>query len=137
VADEPEALPVATPRPRATPKAPKADETLGSGDVPFVPPVQADAESDSAPPATDDFLKEEARQRARYREVKDRALKDSRILELRDNADATVEPVAHAAAAKAYYKALFNKMRQIDPSITARIDRMEAATLRRLDAGEE
>jgi hypothetical protein len=37
---------------------------------------------------------------------------------------------------KAYNKALFSRMRKADPSVKERIDQMEAAVLKRLEAAQ-
>ena len=64
--------------------------------------------------------------------MKQQALQDKDILALQDKADAARDEDAQRSLTKAYYRALFDKMRSIDPSLKARIDRVEGATIKRL-----
>ncbi len=71
---------------------------------------------------------------ARYQEVKQKALQDKHVQELQEKADNASDGDEQRKASEKYYKALFNKMRNLDPSLKDRIDRTEAATLRRVGA---
>jgi hypothetical protein len=55
------------------------------------------------------------------------------VISLQSKADAASEPDAQLKATKAYYKALYGKMREVNPSMKDRIDRTEAAAMRRLE----
>ena len=100
--------------------------------VPFVPTPET-------PPAkqfsqqVESLLPGEAQEKARYRSVKAKALEDPRIQQLHDRADNAATNAEEQTASTEYYRALFDKMREIEPSLKERIDRMEAATLRRLE----
>ena len=69
----------------------------------------------------------------KYRELKNKAVEDPHILALRDKADAAVGDEEYAAASRIYYKALFAKIRKLDPSMTDYINRVESATMRGLE----
>ena len=69
---------------------------------------------------------------ARFRDVKAKALADPHVKELQEKSDNAAEGDEQQKASREYYRALFNKMRRLDPSLKERIDRTEAATLRRL-----
>lgn len=104
-----------------------------SAPVPFVPGEESPApEENTVGPAPELNPEIERKEKARYREVRAKALEDSQIAELKEKSE-SVEPDKQRAAAKAYYKALFGKMRKLDGSLKSRIDRMEAATYRRLE----
>jgi len=70
--------------------------------------------------------------KARYRAVKNQALEDKSIVALQDKADSARDEDSQRSLTKAYYRALFDKMRDLDPTLKARIDRIEAATMKRL-----
>jgi len=104
-----------------------------TGDVPFVP-TPAPENRNTVKPAIasgDDETKE----KARYREIKAVALEDKEIKALKEKADAATSDDDMKATSKAYYKTLFKKMRALDPSLSDHIDRMEKATMRKLDGG--
>ena len=75
---------------------------------------------------------QEAKEKAQYRAVRTKALEDKQIQELREQMDAAVGDEQRQRATRRYYSALFDKMREIDPSLKARINRMEAAAKRRM-----
>ena len=87
--------------------------------VPFVPPAGASATP--KPVSIDD---EEANDRARFQELKAQVLQqDNDIKALRDKADSTTGDAGREAE-RAYDKALFNKVRAMDPSISDYVDRL-------------
>lgn len=101
--------------------------------VPFVPGNESPIpEEKTVGPAPDLNPEVEAKEKARYREVRTTALEDPHVAELKEKSDSAGDDKTHAAS-KAYYKALFGKMRKLDGSLKNRIDRMEAATYRRLE----
>jgi hypothetical protein len=75
----------------------------------------------------------EANERTLYRDTRARALKDKHVFALQSKADSASDPDAQIKATRDYYKALYERMRQINPSMKDRIDRTERAALRRLD----
>jgi len=128
----PDSTPQTTPppRPRPTPKvtASNSEDQL-SNQVPFVGTENETPVSMVPDPA------DEAAEKAKYKTVRSQALEDSRILKLQDKSDSATTASEQKTASKAYYKALFNKMRELDPSLKERIDRMESATIKRIDEG--
>ena len=95
--------------------------------VPFVPtPEEAPVVETKSP------VEEEEEVSNRFEAAKTKALADSHIQELQAKADAATGD-DEKAATRRYYKALYGKMREIDPSVKDRIDRTEAAALRRLE----
>ncbi len=68
----------------------------------------------------------------KYDAAKAKAMEDPEIQALKQKADEAVTDAEASKAQKAYNKALFAKMRKLDPLIKERIDRMEAAMMKRL-----
>ena len=73
---------------------------------------------------------------ARYDYAKARAADEANIRELKGKADAATTEEEGRKNLRAYNRALFEKMRKLEPSISDRIERMEAAVLKRLEAGK-
>ncbi len=71
-----------------------------------------------------------------YQKVRKEAAADPAIAAMAEKLDALPVGEAQQAASREYTKALFNKMREIDQSQTDWFNRLEAATLRRIDAGK-
>jgi hypothetical protein len=101
--------------------------------VPFVPPAAQPEKAEAPVVETKTPAEEEAEESAHFHEAKDKALQDPHLQELQNAADSATGDDAKAAMRR-YYKALYEKMRDIDPSIKDRIDRTEAATMRRVEA---
>ncbi|MEO8354090.1 MAG: hypothetical protein ABI680_20370 [Chthoniobacteraceae bacterium] len=147
----------ATPEPAAKPKA-RSKKTAASAETP-APDAEASkppapkpaAKPDSTPPppkekpkANEIPPKPEAKskpaettdqpldERARYNAAKEKALEDPSVQALKGKAESTFDPDEGPKAMRAYNKALFNKMRKIDPSVKDRIDGTEAAVMKRL-----
>jgi hypothetical protein len=119
---EPEATnvaeaPTATPPPRKTSKTKEKPPTVAKSGPP-------------EPPAGSD---PEVIEKFKYDQAKAKALEDSEIQELKQKADNSTTDEESKKASRAYNKALFNKMRRIDSSLKDRIDRMEAAMMKRFD----
>ena len=74
---------------------------------------------------------------ARYDYAKARAVNDQSILNLKDKADSATTEEEGRKDLRAYNRALFEKMRKLEPSISERIDRMETAVLKRLGGAGE
>jgi hypothetical protein len=79
----------------------------------------------------------DAIEKAKYDEVRVRALEDPRVKELKGKADEALTDDEGRKALRAYNKALFQKMRSLDGSIKDRVDRMEAAVMKRLEGSGE
>ncbi len=60
-------------------------------------------------------------------------MEDPEVQALKQKADEAVTDDEANKAQRAYNKALFAKMRKLDPLIKERIDRMEAAMMKRLN----
>ena len=76
---------------------------------------------------------QEAIEKAKYDEVKSRAAADPQIAELQSKADTATSEEDGRKALRTYNKALFQKMRTLEPGLDARIDRMESAVLKRIN----
>ena len=97
--------------------------------VPFVP---AGDKSAASAAETKSPIEQEAEETNHFQLAKAKALEDKHVQDLQAAADsATGDDVK--TASRRYYKALFGKMREIDPSLTDRIDRTQAAALRRVE----
>lgn len=96
--------------------------------MPFIPAPEA-----AHPTPAPDLAAQDASERARLREIKAKALEDKHVRSLQEKADNASNDDDQRKASKAYYKALYGRMRSLDESLKPRIDRMEAATLKRLD----
>jgi len=79
----------------------------------------------------------DAIEKAKYDEVRSRALADERIQKLREKADGALSEEEGRKELRAYNKALFEKMRALEPSISGRVERVEAAVLKQLDGKSE
>lgn len=79
----------------------------------------------------------EAIEKAKYDEVKSRALQDEKVKELKAKADSATTEEEGRKALRAYNKALFQKMRGLDSSVRDRVDRMETAVMKRLEGSGE
>jgi hypothetical protein len=94
-----------------------------------VPPTVGEPITKSPEPAPPHPQKDE---NALFRAARAKALEDKTVVSLQEKMDTAKDPDASREAARDYYKALYGKMRKIDPSIKDRIDRTEAAALRRI-----
>lgn len=101
-------------------------------EVPFVPPPAPPVSNTPEPISLED---QEAKDRARFHELKAQALQDPGLKTLKDKADNAAGDATRDAE-KAYDKALFKKVREMDPSISDYLDRLEAATMKRLDGND-
>jgi outer membrane biosynthesis protein TonB len=69
---------------------------------------------------------------AKYKAVKDLALKEQVIIDLKAKADTTIDAEDAKQATLAYNRALFRKIREIEPSLDAYVDKLEQAVLKRV-----
>jgi hypothetical protein len=99
--------------------------------VPFVPTTPEKQEEPTV--ETKSPAEEEAEETSRFQAAKIKALADPALEDLQSKADSATGDEGKAATRK-YYKALYGKMRDIDPGIKERIDRTEAATLKRVES---
>ncbi len=83
------------------------------------------------PPADAD---PETKEKFHFEQAKAKAAADPEVMELKAKADSAVSDEDARSAQRAYNKALFGRMRKIDGSLDERINSMEAAILKRLDA---
>lgn len=120
------------PAAEATPAPKEKHKTSGmTSQVPFVP--GGPPEQQEAPLVeTKSPVEEEAEESSRFQAAKAKALQDTRVRELQAKADGATGDDAKAASRR-YYRALYEKMREIDPTVKDRIDRTEAATMRRVE----
>jgi hypothetical protein len=126
----------ATPTPAKAEATPQKEKESGmTSQVPFVPTGPGDTGDQQTAPVveTKSPVEIEAEETAHFQAAKKKALEDQHVQELQAKADSAMGDEAKAAS-KRYYKALYDKMREVDPSVKDRIDRTEAATLKRVDA---
>jgi hypothetical protein len=94
------------------------------------PPIRKAAKPLIEPPADAD---PEVKEKFRFDKAKARAMDDPQVQSLKAKADDAATEEDSRKALRAYNTALFEKMRKIDGSLSERIDRMEAAMLKRLN----
>lgn len=104
-------------KPKVTPKSSKSK--------------QAAERAQNFPPSTDN-ADAEVVEKQKYDQAKAKAVADPKLQELRGKADLATSDEESRKALRAYNKAMFKRMKEIDPSITDHVDRMEAAVLKRL-----
>lgn len=68
----------------------------------------------------------------RFETAKSKALEDAHIKSLKAKADEASTDAESKAALRTYNKALFEKIKKIDPSVSEWADRLEAAMMKRL-----
>jgi hypothetical protein len=138
----------ATPEPKPTAKKPataaaaKPTATAGTESTPPKPASPPRPTASSRPPASRSALApalapgedgvSEAEERTKFAEAKTKALESTALQELKLKADTAPTEEEARRSLRAYNKALFLRMRQIDPSIRERIDATEAFILKRL-----
>jgi hypothetical protein len=71
---------------------------------------------------------------ARFKTAKAKALEDAKIAELKSKADSEVDEAAAAKASAAYNHALFQKIREIDPSVGDYATKVEHALTKRVSS---
>jgi hypothetical protein len=105
-----------TPAPKA-PSATPAKKTTSTKPAAPEPPADADPE---------------VKEKFRYEQAKAKATEDPHVKSLKAKADDATTDEESRKALRAYNKALFDKIRKIDGSVSDRADRMEAAIMKRL-----
>ncbi|MFI0347431.1 MAG: hypothetical protein ACH346_01480 [Chthoniobacterales bacterium] len=92
------------------------------------------SEEKKAPVASTESIEKKKEQiKVRYYEVRTQAEKEEAIIALRLKADKAASDEEKRQNLRAYYELLFQRMKQIDPSISERCDTMQAAYLRHLE----
>ena len=69
---------------------------------------------------------------AKFRAVRAQALEDPEVKSLKTKADTTVDAAEAAKALSAYNRALFGKIREIDPSLKSYADKVEQSLNKRI-----
>ena len=87
--------------------------------------------SQDFPPATDN-ADAEIVEKQKYDQAKAKAVADPKVQELRGKADLASSEDESRKALREYNKAMFRRMKEIDPSIKDHINRMETAVMSRL-----
>lgn len=126
-----------SPSKKAAPAASKPDAKLeGKAEPKTDPRIETKPEAKPDPkslkrtakptPATEAPKTEEER----FTLARKTASEDPKVLELRNKADASVSNGDAARFTRAYLRAMYGKMRALEPSLKDRIDMTEAAALR-------
>jgi hypothetical protein len=121
----PAPAPKATPTPKpgaATPK-PKAGATK---------PAITESSKLQLPPEPPADADPETKEKYHFEVAKIKASEDPQIESLKAKADNAASEEESRKALRAYNKALFEKIRKIDSSVSDRADRMEAVIMKRL-----
>ena len=127
----PESTPVAeTPKPEEKPAA-EATQPLPVAAKPKGKP-KAKTASPKAKPAKPDLTG--MSEAEKYRATRKAALEDEKIKSLASKAESALGEEQAASASAEFNQALFQKIRQIEPSLDAYVDRLEAAMRKRLAA---
>lgn len=69
---------------------------------------------------------------AKYKAVKELALKEQAVIDLKAKADSTIDEADAKRASLEYNRVLFRKIREIEPSLDAYVDKLEQAVLKRV-----
>ena len=104
-----------------------------SNEVPFVSQPPAARGTGETKTIGSSMAESAAQETARFQQAKAKALADKRIKDLQEKADSAPNEDAQQKASKAYYKALYDRMRKIDPGLKDRIDRTENATMKQME----
>jgi hypothetical protein len=131
--------PPAKSAPANSPKNPGVEGASNAAErVPSVAPQKLKRGAKNTPPAQhnkgdDEEGDPEELEKKRYDQAKAKATEMPEILALKEKADNASSEEESRRALRNFNKALFAKMRQLDPSIKDRADRIEAAILKRLN----
>ena len=114
---------------KVTPKAPSTGETPSTTGT--TKPKTAKPVKKGAPTSTDGTALDDA---TKFKNAKTKALEDAHIKELKSRADGEVNEAEAQKALESYNRALFQKIREIDPSVGDYSGKVEQAMHRRLNA---
>ena len=84
------------------------------------------------PPEPPEGADPEVKEKYHFEVAKIKASEDPQVQSLKAKADDAATDEESRKALRAYNKALFDKIRKIDSSVSERADRMEAAIMKRL-----
>lgn len=131
--------PVSAARVKTTPPSPEKVSPAATKDDQLPPPPKgkgtkgkAVAKKASTPPAKLDLTGMD--DGAKFKAVKAQAAEDPEVKDLKSKADGEVDDAAAQKALSAYNRALFRKIREIEPSVTAFSERVEASMTKRVNA---
>jgi len=136
--------PAATPAaaPAATPKLSTHKPHPTATAAPSPIPTPSPTVSESAPPVVSPALVRETsghgngELETRYRQIREQAGNDPHVAALRQKLETAPEGGPYKAAAHQYIKALFSRIRAIDPDLGQAVSRKEGAYNRRIDLGK-
>jgi len=138
--------PAPAPAPTPTPfaKRPRKSKTPGEGETQKpVPAVMAAPTATAKSSAGKGTAKSAPKDKSdlsgmddstKFKIVKAKAMEDSQVKELKAKADSEVDETDARKALDAYNRALFRKVREIEPSLDGYVDRIESSMARRLTA---
>ncbi len=92
-------------------------------------PIKPSAKPAVEPPSDADA---EQKEKFNFDQAKAKAAEDPQVKALKEKADGASTEEESKKALRAYNKALFDKIRKIDSSVSDRANRLEAAILKRL-----
>jgi hypothetical protein len=118
-------VPSLTPAPTAPAATPSARKPGKGKQAPAA--TNATAPTEAAPE-----VDPEVKEKAHFEAAKAKASEDAQIKSLKAKADSATTEEESKTALRNYNKALFQKIKKIDPSVSEWSDRMEAAILKRL-----
>jgi hypothetical protein len=118
-------------KPSATAEKKQADETKQSTGETSRKKSSKEVRGKNATPPPE-LATPEAQEKWKYDEARKRALEDPDVQALKQKADAATDPDEGRRALRAYNKALFDKMRSLEPSVKDRINAIEAGVMKRL-----
>jgi hypothetical protein len=138
--------PTPTPAPPETPATdtPQTPEPVAVQPVPAQPENTKPAKPDKKPVAVPPKIATTAKTKpekpdvsalddtAKYQAIKQVAAQDPEIVELRSKADSAIDEAEAKKTSIAYNRALFQKIRALEPSLDAYVDKLEQAVLKRL-----
>lgn len=122
------------PAPASTPPAPQPDPAAKPANIPPEPkpkPAKPATPEKPAKPEKPDYSGMSDREK--YQTVRKLAQEDARVKTLAAKAESELSASAAASAAAEYNRALFQKIRQLEPSLDAYVDGVEAAMTKRLN----
>lgn len=115
-----------TPKPVVKPTRPRPPKPPETQDPQTVSTKPAKPPKTTEPAVLDDATK--------YKNARKVALEDEQIQELKSKADSALDEDEAHRASIAYNRALFRKIRQVEPSIDGYVDQLESAMMKRLNS---
>lgn len=118
-------------RPTTTVPAPSAAPSTAGGVKPKTGKGTAATPKKGTPTSTDPAALDDG---TKFKTAKAKALEDAKIAELKNKADTELDDAAAAKASTAYNHALFQKIREIDPSVSDYATKVEHALTKRVSS---